>query len=101
MAKNDKHGTSNDELDFDFDDFDFDDLDGTGGDDLDPRSPRAKLKKFTSALKDEVLSPTARRQYLHDALPQNYHTTLNDEKNITICIVQLYHHSPVYDCIFV
>lgn len=90
MAKNDKHGTSNDELDFDFDDFDFDDLDGTGGDDLDPRSPRAKLKKFTSALKDEVLSPTARRQYLHDALPQNYHTTLNAAESISDAASDLY-----------
>lgn len=93
MARNDKHGDSGDDLDFDFDDFNFDDLDGTGGDDSDPRSPRSLLKRFASSLKEEVFSPQARRQYLHDSLPQNYHTTLNAVESISDAASDLYNDS--------
>lgn len=90
MAINDKHGKPSDELDLDFDDFNFDDLDSLGEEEGDPRSPKAKLKKFGSALKEEALSPAARRQYLHDALPQNYHTTLNAAESISDAASDLY-----------
>lgn len=93
MAINDKHGKTDNELEFDFDDGSFDDLDGFGGDDVDDRSPRAKLKRFASTLKTEALSPTARRQYLHDALPQNYHTTLNSVESISDAASDLYNDS--------
>lgn len=93
MAINDKHGKPDDELEFNFDDGSFDDLDGYGGDTGDDRTPRSKLKRFASALKTEALSPTARRQYLHDALPQNYHTTLNSVESISDAASDLYNDS--------
>lgn len=90
MAKNDKHGDSGSEMDFDFDDFDLDDLDGFGEEDKDDRSPRGKLKKFGSTLRDEVFSSHARRQYLEDSLPQKYHTTLNSAHSIADAGADLY-----------
>lgn len=93
MAINDKHGKPTDELDFGFDDGGFDDLTGFGADDVDDRSPKGKLKKFASTLKEEALSPSARRQYLHDALPQNYHSTLNAVESISDAASDLYNDS--------
>lgn len=92
MAKNDKHGKASHESDMDFDDldFNFDSYDDEGGDD---RTPRSRLKKFASTLRDEVLSPNARRQYLHDALPTNYHTSLNSINSIADAGSDLYNDS--------
>ncbi len=93
MAINDKHGDGGDDLNFNFDDFDFDDLDGTGGDEGDDRTPRGRLRKFGSALREDAFGSQARRQYLKDALPQKYHTTVNTAESIIDAGSDLYNDS--------
>lgn len=91
MAKNDKHGSKSNESDFDFDDdYNFDEYDDFGEPDRDDRSPRSLLKRFGRALKDDALSPAARRKYFQDSLPTNYHTTLNSVNSITDAGADLY-----------
>lgn len=92
MAKNDKYGSGDDEFDFDFDDANFDDSD-FGDDNSGSRKPKTKLARFQSALRNEALTPNARKKYIRDALPSQYHTSVDAIDSLAEAGADLYNDS--------